>query len=206
MWPTFAGLVLMPALACAPKASNDNGDAVERGIGTANVIPTASLPDSQFARFLSLALATRMVRAGMFDSVYTREGRVPTSGEIEDVSGPCPEDYQEARWLADYRVLSVIAVGDSAEATAEITTVAREMENGAERRATLDVRQDTAHWRLVRSDLTEGRWKVCGDAREGFGLFLASPTHVRWSNKGTAEKARAAIDSIRRARGLPLAR
>jgi hypothetical protein len=126
-------------------------------------------------------------------------------GEIEDVAGLCPEEDMERRWLADYRVLSVATSGDSGVATAAITTAVRQIEGPRDSTiATVSIADDTAHWRMIRSSETRDRWMVCGDAVEGFGVF-PSTWSVRWE-AGSAEAARAAIDSIRRARGLPLVR
>ena len=200
-----AGMIVLFTVACGPDAQSDRSGSAGRDSTSVHGWENAPA-DSQFARFLSASIATRENTRGLFDSVYTNEGRKPTPGEIEDVSGPCPQEFMEERWLADYRLLSVTTRGDSGRAAAEITTVAREVEDGAEWLATILVSQDTAHWRLIRSDVTQGLWMVCGESMEGFGLFRMPPSHLRWSKNGSAVKARAAVDSIRRARGLALVR
>lgn len=168
-----------------------------------------ALADSQLARFLSASVATRVPRRGLFDSVRAYFSPEPGG----DVSGGCPwanGDYDEARWLADFRVLSVRARGDSADGTAAITTVATEKleiePNGNSGFvAEFRIDEDTAHWNLIRNAQTYGRWKVCGGAKEGFEVSTLSEPGMRWRN-GSAALAHAAVDSIRRARGLPLAR
>lgn len=160
--------------------------------------------DSQFARFLSLSIATRFPYAGIFDLIGTVKDHSPAV-EGGDVSGLCldPEDYDERRWLADFRVLSVAVDGDSGEASAAITTVARQ-QIGEYWISTFAIEEDTAHWKMIRAPETGGQWKVCGGAAEGFELY-ASERPAQWLN-GSDTTARAAIDSIRRARGLPLVR
>ena len=201
-----AGLAGFLAMGCGPDSAGEKSRTSPPDARTAARAAANAPPDSQFVRFLSLAISTREIRREMFDAVYTRVGRALAPGEIEDIAGSCPEHWQEARWLADYRVLSVTTRGDSADAIAEITTVAREVADWPRRLAKVDIAVDTAHWLLIRSDVTEGLWKVCGDAEEGFGLFQVAPAQVEWSNNGSVGRARAAVDSIRTARRLPLAR
>ena len=168
----------------------------------------ASLPQSAeqaetvFARFLDLSVATRAPRIGMFDSVYTCEDLVWMS---------------DVRWVADYRIVNVATSGDTARATAILTTVARQIDLGDNQgtyAATFRVSADTGHWLMVRSAETRNLWKVCGDARERvggiprehFGVFMLGRT-IRWQPPGASSQgARAAIDSIRRSRGLPIVR
>lgn len=168
----------------------------------------ASLPQSTeqaetaFARFLDLSVATRAPRIGMFDSVYT----------CEDL-----EWMIDVRWVADHRIVDVTTIGDTARATAILTTVARQidlMDNQGTYSSTFRVSADTGHWLMVRSAETQNKWKVCGDARERvggsprerFGVFMLGRA-IRWQPPGaSAEMARAAIDSIRRSRGLPIVR
>lgn len=137
----------------------------------------------------------------MLDPVKDYSPAVPYG----DVSGLCldPEDYDERRWLADFRVLSVSVRGDSGKASAAITTVARQRNGGNSWISTLVIEEDTAHWRMVRARETEGQWKVCGGADKGFEFYQEQP--AQWLT-GSDSAARTAIDSIRRARGLRLAR
>lgn len=147
-------------------------------------------PDSQLAHFLSLAIATRVPRVGRLDSVYTRE----------------EEEYNRVRWLADFKVIGVALRGDSALATAVITTVADQVDRGRGWVATPRIETDTAHWQMARSRDGERRWLVCGDAVEGFGVLMVG-REVRWRPAtASARTARAAVDSIRRARGLTIVR
>jgi hypothetical protein len=202
-WRVITGLAATFCIACSPNPTGEPSAGVHQDVrpGAVPASPDDMSPDSQFARFLSLSIGTRTARLGMFDAVYTRIGRGPRPGEIEHIFGPCPEEFIESRWLADFRMISVSTRGDSGEAVARITTVARQDEVEAR----MQIEEDTARWRLIRSPETGHRWQVCGDAKGGFSLFVDTPV-VRWRNGGSSDIARGAIDSIRRARGLPLAR
>ena len=150
---------------------------------------TTTLPYAQFEKFLSLAIPTRAPRLGIFDSVYTcRE----------------EENYADMRWVADSRILSVSVTGDSGRAAAVLTVVARQKDDGPGWKATFGIREDTAHWALKRDTEADGRWKVCGDSFEQFGVFRIG-RDVQWL-RGDRTKALAAVDSIRRVRGLPVVR
>jgi hypothetical protein len=153
------------------------------------VSDTTASPYRQFATFLSLAIATRQPHLGMIDSVYT-------CGD--------EESRDDMRWIAAYRILSVSVAGDSGRAAALITTVATQKNEGNGWRAKLGIREDTAHWELKRGAETGGRWMVCGDTYEHFGVFHLG-RDVKWA-RGSGVEAMAAVDSIRRARGLELLR
>jgi hypothetical protein len=149
--------------------------------------------EAQLGRYLNLAVATRAQRVGMFDSVTA-----------------CRDDelLREARWLADYRVLSARVNGDSAQGVAVLTTVARQVERDTAYVATLRIAEDTSHWTLIRTAGPDGRraWMVCGDAREGFNVAMVGRS-ILWQPDGaSADRARTTIDSIRRARGKPILR
>lgn len=175
--------------------------------------PSRMSPESVFTRFLDLSVATRQPRPGRLDSVYT--AGMQFNYDSNYAYTRC-EQSTDARWMADYRVLRVVTTGDSAVASVELVTVAHETEHGVVgvdagvyHEATLRLKTDTGHWELLRSAReTGGVWKVCGDAREGFSLFPAGRVGaVRWLPPGaSADKARAAIDSIRKSRGLPIIR
>jgi hypothetical protein len=85
-----------------------------------------------------------------------------------------------------------------------ITSVARQTNENDVWTASTEIREDTVHWALIRNTDTQGRWMVNGDAAEGFGLFHIG-RDVRWV-RGSRVQALAAIDSIRRARGLEVLR
>ena len=157
------------------------------------MVDTLSPAYQQLDRFLSLAVATRVPHVGRVDSVYT-------SGTELGID----EQYRAMRWIAASRILWVSTKGDSARAAAVITEVARQMDEGNGYRAEYGIREDTAHWRLVRGVDSSGRWLVNGDAQEGFGV-LPIGRDIRWIS-GSRERALAAVDSIRTARGLPLVR
>ncbi|MEP6992218.1 MAG: hypothetical protein ABJA80_14900 [bacterium] len=191
--PTRTASFALAALALAACVEAQSPNAAKRSLPHESaVVGTSVPPDSQFARFLSLAIATRAPRVGKFSDVY----------ECRD-----SEALKDVRWLADYRILSVHTTGDSAVATAQVTTVARQHDGATGWVADAGIRVDTARWRMrnVAAGATK-RWKVCGDAMEHFGVFMLGRT-VRWAPAGSsAATAKAAVDSIRRARGLALAR
>ena len=162
-----------------------------------------SIITKQFERFLSTAIATRAQRLKMFDSVYTVSGESPN----DTVYDPCPEDFSDVRWLADYRVIAVNQKGDTAVVTAAITTVARQIADTVEGRyrVTPEIREDTAQWRMVRVSGPAGLWKICGDASEHFGVIMAG-RQLLWPRGASAATLRATIDSLRQARGLRIIR
>jgi hypothetical protein len=172
---------------------------------TTSVAPKETA-ESQFARFLSLSIATRETNRAKVDSVYT-DGDIKVGGDV----APClAGDEAVSRWLADYHVLSVSSRGDTAIASAAITTAVREEAepDGQSFVATPLIQEDTARWMLVRGADTHGKWMVCGPGASGqgfFALFKVGRT-IRWANGGSARSAMATIDSIRRARSLPIAR
>ncbi len=143
---------------------------------------------------------------GMPDAVHLR-----ATGEGKDWA--IWETLERRVWIADSRVLAVQVVGDTlAEASAVLTIVAdqRQDADSAEARyiATVAVREDTAHWTMVRDladSVVPGQWKVRGDAREGFGVF-AHGRFIRWTGNGSEGRALTLVDSIRKARSLPLVR
>jgi hypothetical protein len=182
-------LLLLGAVLSTPCTSAAQRPSGGSGIASTD---TLSLPYRQFAKFLSLAVATRTPYVSMVDSVYT-------SGEMG-----IDERYREMRWVAAYQVLAVRREGKLAKAVAVITSVARQTDTGHGYVARYGIRDDTAHWVLVRSADARGRWVVIGDAAEGFGVFHIG-RDVRWLT-GSRATALAAVDSIRRARGLPVVR
>ena len=148
---------------------------------------------SQLDRYLDLAIATRAQRVGMFDSVSTCRDEDP---------------LREARWVADYRILSVSVRGDSAQGVAVLTTVARQVERDTSYAATLRIAEDTSHWTMIRTAGPDGKlaWMVCGEAREHYNVAMVGRSILWQPADASAERARATIDSIRRARGKPILR
>lgn len=77
--------------------------------------------------------------------------------------------------LADFRILSSSGRGDTVDAAALITTVAEEKSHPKRvdyYLTTVDVRQDTARWKMVRSGPAHA-WTVCGISNEAtdFGHY-----------------------------------
>jgi hypothetical protein len=183
------------ALACSPgpRAANaTQAAAVPIGLATPPAIAEDS-PDSALARFLTFVIPTgRHSYPAALDSVYE--------------NGACRylESNSETRWLADYRILATVVGGkDTAVVTAFLTSAATVRDDDKSIRGILEIRQDTANFLMVRHS---GRWKACGDAFGGFGLILYGRINSWTPAGGSAAKAMAAIDSIRRARGLRLIR
>ena len=149
-----------------------------------------SAAEAQFAKFLSISTATRNQVLGMYDSVYCRDG----------------EEYQLTKWLADCEILSVEVHDDSATAVARVTTVAQQDDHTGNLVATRMIKTETAHWHMVREPADTGLWRVCGDAREGFGMIMTGP-NIRWRPRSASRRrAFADVDSIRRARGKAVIR
>ena len=154
----------------------------------------------QFAKFLDSTVATR-TPSPEIASVYT----------IGTDLGLDQRDL-DSRWLATSRIVSVRSVGDSAHAVAVITTVARQVPETEEGHYAVrfGIRDDTAHWLLVRNAETGGNWKVDGDGWIGGDppdqfTVLRLGHYIHWV-VGSREQAIAAVDSIRRARGLEVVR
>lgn len=149
-----------------------------------------SAAEAQFAKFLSISTATRTPVLGIYESVYCRDG----------------EEYQLTKWLADFEILSVVVHDDSATAAARVTTVAEQDDHTGAMVATRKIRTEIAHWYMVRAPAGTGIWRVCGDAREGFGMIMTGP-NMRWRPRSASrQKAFADVDSIRRARGKAVIR
>lgn len=151
-------------------------------------------PDSQISRFLSIAIASRGKKSGMYDSVLA-----------------CREDanYMEFRWIADYSVLGTRKYADSAVASVVVTRVAMVVDSGDTGGwvGILGVHEDTTTFRLVRDSSTARTWKVCGDAWGGWSVMAVEPRNTRWMPRGSSPAvALAMVDSIRKARNLPLVR
>jgi len=200
------GRVGLLLLVCTGAAFSPERTDPRVGVTAETKVTPEGSAESQFARFLSLSIGTREINRVNVDSVYT-EGDIRVGGNV----APClAGDETVNRWLADYHVLSVSLRGDTAIASAAITTAVREDEepDGQSFVATPLVQEDTARWMLVRGADTNGKWMVCGpgaSAQGLFGLFKVGRT-IRWANGGSARNATATIDSIRRARGLAIAR
>jgi hypothetical protein len=179
-----ATAVLMPSASCAQSQAPHAA-----AVAPPAKSDTATLARAQFEKFLSLAIATRQPHVGMIDSVYT-------CGD--------EESRDDMRWIAAFRILSVSVAGDSGRAAAALTVVAIQKDGLSGWTARFGIREDTAHWELKRSAETGGRWMICGDTYEHFGVFHLG-RDVKWL-RGSTSEAIAAVDSIRRARGLPIIR
>jgi hypothetical protein len=192
----FAAVLLTACESPAQKPSGSSTSPQRRMDAPAMVsIDTLALAYRQFAAFLTIATATRKPKMGVADSVYT-------PGEIG-----IGEQDADMRWVAASRILSIKTEGDTGSAVAVITTVARQIDNGnGVWLARYGIHEDTARWFLVRNAATGGRWMVEGDAAGGFGVFhIGRERDIKWV-VGSRAKALAAVDSIRRARGLELVR
>jgi hypothetical protein len=156
-----------------------------------------------FASFLEVAVATDTSHGAMLDSLYSR-------GSFDELG--IAERDDDVRWLAASRILSVRTEGDSGNAVAVITTVARQTPESEEGHYAVrfGIQDDTARWLLIR-DVDDGHWKVDADgviinngARDQFTV-LALGRDIHWV-MGSRQQALAAIDSIRVTRGLEVVR
>jgi hypothetical protein len=188
--------------------------------------------ESQLRAFLQLSIATRPAFAGQFDSVYVDDiwtTTIDSSGGRPDTVGSyaCEAARTMSLWVADSRIMSFVPRGDSIDATVVLTTVALQQEDSveaAQRSGVGDVpqivmqrvRDDTVHFLLLHQPSSNGpRWMVCGggwmdqtDANgdRQFVSVLRYGRTLRWEPDGSsALTARRLVDSVRRARGLPLA-
>lgn len=192
------GIALVVLLSC----SAPNGDRRTSTLDSAaHIAPSSETgrgmadpqANSQFVKFLSLSIATRVQSVGMYDSVYT-----------------CPdlENYLQVRWIADGHPLSIRINGDTGLVVAAITTVVSQLPaRGGSYLGRIAIREDTGTWRIVRASAPESRWKVCGDEyNSGFGIFRLG--NVRsWEPQGASQELAFRIaDSIRVARDLPIVR
>lgn len=115
------------------------------------------------------------------------EGSLETSPPAEtNLLMACVPDGQTDRYatLARYQVLNSTLRGDSADASAEVVTVAEEVgdPHAANRYATtVRIRVDTLHWVMTR-DSTAGKWGVCGYSKQGlaFGHY-GDDRNTRWN-------------------------
>lgn len=156
------------------------------------VAKTNTAADSQLGRFLNVAIASRRQQKGMWDSVYT-------------CVGPDREDWQRVRWIADYRIKSTTPERDSIKGEVALTYVAEQSDEGfAGWMGRVGVREVVGHFTLVR-DSTDGAWKVCGETDQKYGVRMMSRV-TPWAPGGSAERARALVDSVRQARGLAIVR
>jgi hypothetical protein len=147
----------------------------------------------QLGRFLDLALATRKPPLP-WDSVYT------CADDMDRVN------VERALWIADYKVLSMSSEHDSVKAVVALTSVVDEAYQGfAGWISTLKVREDTAHFTLVR-ETPVAPWKVCGETDERYGVRVLGYAK-KWVPAGASRVAAVAtIDSIRRSRHLTIVR
>lgn len=98
----------------------------------------------------------------------------------------CVPDGQTDRYetLARYRVLNSALRGDSADASAEVMTVAEEVGDPhfvGKYATTVRIRVDTLHWVMTR-DSADSKWGVCGYPKEGVGFgHYGNDRNTRWN-------------------------
>ena len=197
-WRTSSFALGATLLACACSAGSSNERKAAAPTLQARAATLDSAATGQLTRFLTTAVPTKKVSLGMFDSTYTCRDR---------------EQYGLMKWIADFKVVAVELMGDTALATTTLTTVANQRHTGETATgdswsARIQVREDTARWWLVRDSTAGGKWKVCGDAENGFSVLMAGRERdIAWHPAGaSAQVARRVVDSVRQARGLPLVR
>jgi len=153
--------------------------------------------------------AATIGRRGVLNA-YLNAALYTDLNKIPDSLAACDDDYSPPKSLAlaAYEILDA-AGGDSTEVPARVVSAAEFAPSGHEADgviATVRVRVDTLHWRVVR-DSTNSRWVVCGFAREGFDFAdSTSQRNVEWRPSGTSPAAvMHLVDSIARSekRGPP---
>jgi hypothetical protein len=179
-------------------------------------------PRAQMTRYLERVIATRPLKVGAFEGVHTNEigvERTVTNGKADSTYFSLCNDWGEfSLWVADYSIVSMTAHADSVIAKVALTTVAAQAPDPKREEdgyyiATQRVQEDTASFLVIRSPENAGRWMVCGDARmqirgrwEDVSVSRMGRT-VSWRPRGASRvSALAKVDSIRTARGKPLAR
>jgi len=193
------------------KGPNTNAAPTAAPPATVEQSGTGPGPDSVFASFLSLVVATRQVATRhpnpeYLDSVWVRS---------EYGSG----DFSQSYLLADYRVLSATVAGDTGRVTAAVTIAATlNVDLTAPKSitraiGTIGIREDTIRFYVQRDSTAPHRWHVVEDGE--FVPQRAAEPQVQffriladeWRPKGvTLDRAFGVVDSIRRARGKPLLR
>jgi hypothetical protein len=106
----------------------------------------------------------------------------------------------DARYLALARILWSHSRGDSAQVTAQVTTVGHIAETATVDVIHQQVRVDTLAW-LVLRDHGSGRWAPCGYATLGTGFArMIAPPGARWDPPTASWQSIARlVDSIRTA-------
>lgn len=182
----LCGLCALSVIAaCSPGDHRGAGDASTPAAKQDGRVPEA---EQRLAAYLEVSLVSAPA----------------THIELDTLMACVPENMSDPIFsLADYRVLSSRQRGDTADATAVVTTVAEEtgdMKAADRRVATERVKQDTLHWTMVRD--AKGRWGACGRSKEGydFGSY-GTDANTRWQPPGASRKTMLALaDSIRRHR------
>ncbi len=129
-------------------------------------------------------------------------GVTPSARGTRDSLQACPPDgmIDPIYTLATFQVLASSLEGDSAQVSAEVTTVAEERTDSRvydRRVATVRIATDTFSWRLIR-DGAAG-WKVCGTATGGYDFgHYGNDAKTTWTPRAaTWEKVQALVDSLR---------
>lgn len=174
---TLLSILLLLAAACEGARNTPANDGLSRG-------PTQA--ESTLSHFLNAQLAES----------YDRNTVIGLSLEACDPVGAVEPKF----WLVDATVLSSKMRGDTALVTAVVVTVASEVADTTidGRVVGLEVRTDTATWRLVESQPGRG-WMVCGISLEGVDFApTGDSTRIRWMAAGESlSRARFLADSVR---------
>ena len=175
----------------APKTTLKDSVAAQRPAVAANPVPA----ESTLSYFLTVAVPTRRPSTVMIDSI---------------VGCRDTENLDHVLWHAAWQIDSSVALGDSTLVYFRATSVARlRAADGGGYKAVLGVEEVPV---VARLDRLGSHYTVCVNFRDprhpADDFFIGGPfPNVRWTPSGasTAE-AFAAIDSIRRVRGLPIIR
>jgi hypothetical protein len=134
---------------------------------------------------------------------HSRDGHAGPRATADSLLGCAMADtlYQPIAMLADFRLLSSRAAGDTVVALVDVVTVAEEDADraAADRfRATQHVAEDTVEFRMTREPSGRRRWLVCEGEQYG---FWGADANTTWDPPGASRRtARALADSVYRVR------
>jgi hypothetical protein len=186
----LATFLLFVGCDSAQKAKSEDSPPVAPSLIGVNPV----LPESTLSYFLSVTVPTRQPNTVMLDSIY---GCSDT------------ENLDHVLWLADWHMDSSTALGDSMLVYFRATSVARLRAANGGYRAVMGIEEIPI---VARLDRVGQRWTVCVNFRDwrhpADDFFIGGPfPNIRWQPAGAnIQQVFAAIDSIRRARGLAIIR
>jgi len=124
-------------------------------------------------------------------ALYLKSALITNAVNREDTLYTCVPDELPERHLAlaTFRVLGAASSGDSALASAEVTSVAEESLDTVAAISyvtTVRTRVDTLQWEMTRS-VKNGQWGVCGFSRNGADFRIyGTDRQTRWIPPGNS--------------------